>query len=121
MLVDNDSDDGMDNVADIDLANAGAAVDGRDDAGIVELGLGVADLRLVAQDLGARLVDDGLLLVDLLLARIALDDEVLEAVQRAQDSMATASGVPAGALRVTAPLGFGRSLQFRSSSRLGRL
>lgn len=34
--------------------------------------------------------------------------EVLRAVERAESSMATASGVPTGALRVTAPLGFGR-------------
>ena len=34
--------------------------------------------------------------------------EVLAAVERAENSMATASGVPAGSLRVTAPLGFGR-------------
>ena len=34
--------------------------------------------------------------------------EVLEAVERAENSMATAGGVPSGTLRVTAPLGFGR-------------
>lgn len=34
--------------------------------------------------------------------------EVLGAVERAENSMATASGVPTGKLRVTAPLGFGR-------------
>lgn len=36
--------------------------------------------------------------------------EVLEAVERAQSSIAAESGVPSGSLRVTAPLGFGRSL-----------
>lgn len=34
--------------------------------------------------------------------------EVLAAVERAENSMTTASGVPTGSLRVTAPLGFGR-------------
>jgi len=34
--------------------------------------------------------------------------EVLEAVMRAENSMATCSGIPSGTLRVTAPLGFGR-------------
>jgi DNA-binding transcriptional LysR family regulator len=34
--------------------------------------------------------------------------DVLAAVERAENSMATASGVPTGSLRVTAPLGFGR-------------
>jgi len=34
--------------------------------------------------------------------------DVLEAVERAENSMATASGAPSGTLRVTAPLGFGR-------------
>src|SRR5690606_6361108 len=34
--------------------------------------------------------------------------EVLDAVQRAESSVADASGVPTGVLRVTAPLGFGR-------------
>ncbi|MDJ1157062.1 LysR family transcriptional regulator [Chelatococcus sp. SYSU_G07232] len=34
--------------------------------------------------------------------------EVVEAVERAETSVATASGVPSGSLRVTAPLGFGR-------------
>lgn len=34
--------------------------------------------------------------------------EVLDAVERAENSMATASGAPTGTLRVTAPLGFGR-------------
>ncbi|MCI3135507.1 LysR family transcriptional regulator [Phenylobacterium aquaticum] len=34
--------------------------------------------------------------------------DVLAAVERAENSMATASGVPTGTLRVTAPLGFGR-------------
>jgi DNA-binding transcriptional LysR family regulator len=34
--------------------------------------------------------------------------EVLAAVMRAENSMATASGIPTGTLRVTAPLGFGR-------------
>ena len=33
---------------------------------------------------------------------------MLRAVERAESSMATASGVPTGVLRVTAPLGFGR-------------
>ncbi len=36
--------------------------------------------------------------------------EVLDAVERAENSMATASGAPTGTLRVTAPLGFGRRL-----------
>ena len=35
---------------------------------------------------------------------------VLEAVERAESSMATASGVPTGQLRVAAPLGFGRRI-----------
>lgn len=34
--------------------------------------------------------------------------QVLQAVERAESSMASASGHPSGALRVTAPLGFGR-------------
>ncbi len=34
--------------------------------------------------------------------------DVLRAVERAESSMATASGLPTGVLRVTAPLGFGR-------------
>ena len=34
--------------------------------------------------------------------------DVLRAVERAESSMATASGVPTGVLKVTAPLGFGR-------------
>lgn len=34
--------------------------------------------------------------------------EVLEAVERARTNVASASGVPSGSLRVTAPLGFGR-------------
>jgi DNA-binding transcriptional LysR family regulator len=34
--------------------------------------------------------------------------EVLDAVERAQTNLASASGVPSGSLRVTAPLGFGR-------------
>jgi DNA-binding transcriptional LysR family regulator len=36
--------------------------------------------------------------------------EVLDAVERAENSMATASGAPTGTLRVTAPLGFGRRM-----------
>lgn len=36
--------------------------------------------------------------------------EVLRAVERAENSVAKASGVPTGTLRVTAPLGFGRSI-----------
>jgi DNA-binding transcriptional LysR family regulator len=36
--------------------------------------------------------------------------EVLRAVERAESSVAKASGVPTGTLRVTAPLGFGRSI-----------
>lgn len=36
--------------------------------------------------------------------------EVLRAVERAESSMAKASGVPTGALRVAAPLGFGRKI-----------
>ncbi len=35
---------------------------------------------------------------------------VLDAVEKAKSSMATASGVPTGSLRVAAPLGFGRRL-----------
>jgi DNA-binding transcriptional LysR family regulator len=35
---------------------------------------------------------------------------VLEAVERAESSMAMASGVPTGALRIAAPLGFGRRI-----------
>jgi DNA-binding transcriptional LysR family regulator len=35
---------------------------------------------------------------------------VLEAVERAESSMAVASGVPTGSLRVAAPLGFGRRI-----------
>jgi DNA-binding transcriptional LysR family regulator len=34
--------------------------------------------------------------------------DVLAAVERAENSMATAGGVPSGSLRVSAPLGFGR-------------
>lgn len=36
--------------------------------------------------------------------------EVLRAVERAESSMAKASGTPSGVLRVTAPLGFGRRI-----------
>ncbi|KAA0594791.1 DNA-binding transcriptional LysR family regulator [Azospirillum lipoferum] len=36
--------------------------------------------------------------------------EVLEAVERAQSSIAAGSGVPSGSVRVTAPLGFGRRI-----------
>lgn len=36
--------------------------------------------------------------------------EVLSAVERAESSMARASGMPTGQLRVTAPLGFGRKI-----------
>jgi DNA-binding transcriptional LysR family regulator len=36
--------------------------------------------------------------------------EVLRAVERAESSVARASGVPTGSLRVTAPLGFGRQI-----------
>ena len=35
---------------------------------------------------------------------------VLEAVERAESSMVTASGIPTGSLRVAAPLGFGRRI-----------
>ncbi|EHJ60222.1 carbonate dehydratase [Novosphingobium pentaromativorans US6-1] len=36
--------------------------------------------------------------------------EVLEAIERAESSIATAGGEPIGALRVTAPIGFGRRI-----------
>ena len=65
----------MHDVAGIDQAHAHAAVAGRDDRGIVELGLGGLDRRLVGIDRSDQLLDLGLLLVDHLLGLEVLVDQ----------------------------------------------
>ena len=60
---------GIDDVADVDLTQAGDAGDRRLDLGIVELGLGVEDRRIVGRDLRGQLRNGGALGVGLLPGR----------------------------------------------------
>ena len=60
---------GVDDVADVDLAQAGDAGDRRLDLGVVELGLGVGDRRVIGRDLRGQLLHGGALGVGLLLGR----------------------------------------------------
>ena len=60
---------GIDDVADIDQTKAGDARDRRLDGGVVELGLGVGDRRVVGRDLRGQLRDGGTLGVGLLPGR----------------------------------------------------
>ena len=69
----------MHDVAGIDLAEAGTAVDRRGDGGVAELRLGALDRGLVGLDGRLEVVDLGLLLVDGLLRASALVHQVLKA------------------------------------------
>ncbi len=60
---------GIDDVADVDLTQAGDAGDRRLDAGVIELGLGVEDRRVVGRDLRGELGHGGALGVGLLPGR----------------------------------------------------
>ena len=60
---------GIDDVADVDLAQAGDARDRRLDLGVVELGLGVEDGGIVGRDLRGQLRNGGALGVGLLPGR----------------------------------------------------
>ena len=68
-------------VARIDLADAGAPVDRRADAGVVELRAGVVDGRLVALDLRVSCATSALLRIDGLLAGQVLGREQFIALQ----------------------------------------
>ena len=71
----------MDDIADIDLAEADHAVDRRRDGGVIELGPRRFDGGLVGVDRRLCLIDLGLLGVDVLLRLGVLDDQGLEARQ----------------------------------------
>jgi hypothetical protein len=55
----------MDHVPDVEQAEAGHAVERRDERGVTELGFGVLDGGLIAFDLGDKLRNRGLLVGDL--------------------------------------------------------
>ena len=69
----------MHDVAGIDHAHAHAAVGGRHDIGVVEIGLRGLDGGDVGVDRGLGLIDLGLLQVDVLLGLGVLEDQRLEA------------------------------------------
>ena len=71
----------VDDVARIDQAHAGHAVDGRLDARVVELQLGVLDRRVVVLDGPRELRDQCLLVVDLLLRQEVLCPHRLVAIE----------------------------------------
>ena len=72
---------GVDDVADVELAEADHAVDRRRDGCIIELRLRRLDRRLVGIDAGLGDIDLGLLRVDVLLRFVALDRQGLKARQ----------------------------------------
>src|ERR1700687_5634891 len=71
----------MDDVARIDLADTGYAVNGCPDRGVAELSPGVVDARLVALDLGFKLGNERALRIKLLLARQILGSQQLVALE----------------------------------------
>ncbi len=72
---------GVDDVAEIDLAEADDAIDRRVDGGEVELGLRRFDRGLIGIDHGLGLVDLGLLLIDVLLGLVIALHQLLESRQ----------------------------------------
>jgi hypothetical protein len=66
---------GMNNAAEVNLTDAGAAADRRDDCGVIELSPGAFNRRLIGLDRSLQDVDLGLLLIDHLLGFKAADDQ----------------------------------------------